>query len=246
MFHYVFTQTQKGAPTMTTPDQIKIEFLEEAKARLSADSFRRVRVNRDARILERADNELLEYMRKAVVTGENLPTNPDQTPVTFSSKKSMYTNAGGILLDDTDGIPVTVAAESCKASDVVIVRYNGNLCAMTVEEAFDRGLKEYAGAKLPTDTKRAVSHIVDNIGENAREALKGYEQQESLIPYDKLPGDVVDLKEVRVKLRWSQKRLADELGFTVRQISHIETGARPLKRQTALAVLAILMNENSH
>ncbi len=52
-----------------------------------------------------------------------------------------------------------------------------------------------------------------------------------------------NIKKAREILNISQSALANELGVTPRQVSNLETGARPLQRQTQLAIECLLRRE---
>lgn len=48
------------------------------------------------------------------------------------------------------------------------------------------------------------------------------------------------MKEARKRLEMSQAEMAEALGWGARQISNIETGARPMTVQTGLAIECLL------
>ena len=57
---------------------------------------------------------------------------------------------------------------------------------------------------------------------------------------------VTDMFDVRSKLKLSQKELAELLGWSTRQVSNVETGARPMSQQTALALECLLWRQQSN
>lgn len=50
----------------------------------------------------------------------------------------------------------------------------------------------------------------------------------------------MSLHHARKLLGMSQSGLANELGWSVKQVSNLETGARPIQKQTELAIECLL------
>ncbi len=51
---------------------------------------------------------------------------------------------------------------------------------------------------------------------------------------------VKDVRKTRVRLGLTQAELADEIGFSVQQISNLENGRKALQKQTSLALECLL------
>lgn len=49
-----------------------------------------------------------------------------------------------------------------------------------------------------------------------------------------------EFKDARRRIGYSQKQLAEKLGWSVQQVSYIENGARQIQKQTELAIKYLL------
>lgn len=157
---------------MKTPAEMKAALLTNATAALrERQNSQPKRFQKpDLRIEEEAQKHLHQAITKAVATGVNLPVDPIKDPVEFSDNCSYYTNAGGMILEDAAGIPVSVKAAESR-SGYCSVKLNDQICVMTVEEAFDRGLREFSGFEMLTSQQRAARHVISNIAEHAKAAI---------------------------------------------------------------------------
>lgn len=173
---------------MATPVEIKESFFNRVHSEaLAAKLERREQLinnnrTRSVKSLERIEAEALEEANaalksalvNAVTTGEKLPEHPITSPIEVSDSCSFYSNAGGMILSDTAGTPVSVAAADANDrgdSNWVSTEFNGAFCVMTVEEAFDRGLKESANVAVYTSVSRAARQITANIAGHAKQAI---------------------------------------------------------------------------
>ena len=87
------------------------------------------------------------FMRAAVTGDLDLPSDVDTSPIVFSDDRSMFDSiGGGVVLGDEDrhectATPMRVSA-SAPDSGWVAVNVDGEVIAMSTQEAFRRGLRE--------------------------------------------------------------------------------------------------------
>ena len=93
---------------------------------------------------EEAEKYLATAMVKSVTKGGRLPDNPIDEPIAFSRTHSVFMNCLGVVAERTDGIKISEKAKHVDdaGGHWVFVSYSGECCAITVEEAFDRSLRE--------------------------------------------------------------------------------------------------------
>lgn len=107
-------------------------------------------------------------IKKAVATGEGLPPGSD-LDVTFAGDVSVFSSAGGVMLHRLGGLRVTRSAAESGAFVTVVFR--GEHVAMTVDEAFDRGLQENANWDIQCSMDEAIGAITGSAMGAARETL---------------------------------------------------------------------------
>jgi|GEM_PF-2491561 len=130
-------------------------------------STRRSADNRDY-VAKRAVEDASREIVRAVATGVGLPE-PTNADLDFTDAASVFSNAGGVILHRQGGLQITPAA--LESRKFVTVVFRGEHVAVTVDEAFDRGLQENADWDRPCEDDEAIRAISGNAVNAARKML---------------------------------------------------------------------------